>query len=220
MFHAFYSFQLPGHDLAKRFGSNSAIGAGFMYKTKSNLIIGADGAFIFSDNVKNKDQYLENIATSEGFLISGNGTFASIFLQERGFCLSARLGGIFRFLGPNPNSGLMVLMGGGMLQHKIRIEDKENNTPQVFGDYKKGYDRLSNGPSLSQFIGYVHFDNTRVINFYAGFEFIQAWTQSRRPWDFDRMQPDTQKRFDTLWGIKLGWVFPLYQRAPKEYYYY
>ncbi|MDP2424339.1 MAG: hypothetical protein U1C46_01805 [Bacteroidales bacterium] len=220
LFHAFYSFQLPGHDLTERFGSNSVIGTGFLYKTKYNLLLGVDGGLIFSENVRNKDQYLENIATSEGYLISESGTFASVFLHERGFYAGAKLGGIIPVFGPNPNSGLMILLGGGILQHKIRIEDTDNNTPQVFGDYKKGYDRLTNGPSISQFIGYIHFDNTRVINFHVGLELIQAWTRSLRPWDFDRMQPDTRKRFDTLWGIRLGWILPLYKRAPQEYYYY
>jgi hypothetical protein len=34
------------------------------------------------------------------------------------------------------------------------------------------------------------------------------------------MQPDTQKRFDTLWGIRIGWILPLYPRTPKDYYYF
>ena len=79
---------------------------------------------------------------------------------------------------------------------------------------------LSNGPSISQFIGYVHFGNNKTINFHIGAEFIQAWTKSRRPFDFDRMQADTQKRFDRLWGIRVGWMLPLYKRTAKESYFY
>jgi len=220
LFGLHYAYQIPGHDLAKRFGNNSQIGGSFLYKFKANLIAGVEGSFLFSENVKNEDQYLELIGTSDGFVISEGGTFAGVFFHQRGFNLQARFGGILPIFGPNPNSGLLVLGGAGMLQHKIRIEVEENNAPQLRGNYKKGYDRLTNGPSVSQFIGYVHFDNNRTINFQVGLEFTQAWTQSRRPFDFDRMQPDTQKRFDSLWGIRIGWILPLIKRAPRDYYYF
>jgi hypothetical protein len=34
MFYAQYAFQIPGGDLAERFGSNSNVGGGFQLKTK------------------------------------------------------------------------------------------------------------------------------------------------------------------------------------------
>lgn len=218
--HAYFAYQLPEHDLSERFGSNSMIGGGVLYKFKSNLLVGADGGFMFSENVKEKDDYLKLISTSDGYVISEGGTFAGVFFHQRGFNLGARFGGVIPVFGPNPNSGLMILGGAGFLQHKIRIEVTENNVPQLRDDYKKGYDRLTNGPSISQFIGYVHFDNNRTINFHIGLEFTQAWTKSRRPFDFDRMQPDTQKRFDSLLGIRFGWILPLIKRSPQAYYYY
>lgn len=220
LFNAYYAFQLPGHDLADRFGNNTTIGGGFLYKFKSNLLAGIEGGFLYSENIKEEDKYLQLISTSDGYVISEGGTFAGVFFHQRGFNLSARFGGIIPVVGPNPNSGLMLLGGAGFLQHKIRIEVTENNVPQLRDDYKKGYDRLTNGPSISQFIGYVHFDNNRTINFHVGLEFTQAWTKSRRPFDFDRMQPDTQKRFDSLWGIRIGWVLPMIKRSPQAYYYY
>ncbi len=219
LFSAHYAYQLPGNDLAVRFGNNSMIGGGFLYKFKSNLVLGAEGGFLFSENVKNESQYLELIGTGDGNVISQAGAFAGVFFHQRGFNLNARFGGIIPVFGPNPNSGILLMGGAGMLQHKIRIEIEDNNAPQLEGNYKKGYDRLTNGPSISQFIGYVFFHNERTINFHIGLEFTQAWTQSRRPYDFDRMQPDTQKRFDTLWGIRVGWILPLYPRTPKDYYF-
>ena len=220
IFVPYYAYQIPGHDLADRFGHNSMIGGGFHYKFKSNLIAGIEGGFMFSENVKNQDQYLKMIATADGFVISEGGTYAGVFFHQRGFNIQARFGGIIPAFGPNPNSGILLLGGAGMLQHKIRIEVEEHSAPQLRDNYRKGYDRLTNGPSTSQFIGFVHFHNSRTINFMVGLEFTQAWTQSRRPWDFDRMQADNKKRFDSLWGIRLGWVLPLYKRAPQEYYYF
>jgi len=220
LFNAHYAYQIPGHDLSQRYGNNSLLGGGFLYKLKSNFVLGAEGAFIFSENVRNQSEYLKLIATSDGNVISQAGTSTGVFFHQRGFNFSVRAGAIIPVIGPNPNSGILLMGGAGLLQHKIRIEINDNNAPQLMGDYKKGYDRLTNGPSITQFIGYVHFHNERTINFHIGLEFTQAWTQSRRPFDFDRMQPDTQKRFDTLWGIRLGWILPLYKRAPQDYYYY
>lgn len=220
LFNAFYAYQVPGKDLALRFGNNSMIGGGFLYKFNSNLVAGLEGGFIFSENIKNKDSYLSKISTSEGYVISEAGTFAEVYLHERGFNINAKLGGILPVIGPNSNSGILIMGGAGILQHKIRYEIPDNNAPQLSSEYKKGYDRLSNGPSISQFIGYVHFGNNRTINFHIGAEFIQAWTKSRRPFDFDRMQADTQKRFDLLWGIRVGWILPLYKRTAKEFYFY
>ena len=38
MFHATYSYQFPGGDMADRFGNNSSIGGGFLYKTNQNWL--------------------------------------------------------------------------------------------------------------------------------------------------------------------------------------
>ena len=47
MIYATYAYQWPGGDLAKRFRGNSSIGGGFMVKTRSNWLIGAEGNYIF-----------------------------------------------------------------------------------------------------------------------------------------------------------------------------
>lgn len=49
--------------------------------------------------------------------------------------------------------------GGGFLQHKIRIENRENVAPQILGDYAKGYDYLRNGPAGYLYVGYVFHAN-------------------------------------------------------------
>ncbi|MBA3901808.1 MAG: hypothetical protein H0X62_16670, partial [Bacteroidetes bacterium] len=119
----------------------------------------------------------------------------------------------------NPNSGFFVLGGVGFLQHKVRIENPGNASPQIFGEYKKGYDRLTNGISTSQFIGYMFLSNNRLLNFFGGVEFVQGFTQNRR-FNYDNMDYDHTQRLDLLTGIKVGWVFPLYKKVPLKYYYY
>jgi hypothetical protein len=113
-----------------------------------------------------------------------------------------------------------VTGGLGYLQHNIRIENRENTAPQLEGDYKKGYDKLTGGFTISEQIGYMHLSNKRVVNFSVCFEFIQSWTKARRNYDFTLMGKDTSKRFDTFYGMKFSWFIPLYKKAPDKYYYF
>ena len=87
-------------------------------------------------------------------------------------------GYVFPVLSPNPNSGIIVSGGIGILQHKILIDFRDAQIPQLGEEYKKGYDRLSYGLALNQFVGYVFFGNKKLINFYAGVELTQAWTKT------------------------------------------
>ena len=97
----------------------------------------------------------------------------------------------------------------GVLQHKIRIEDRTGGLPQLVGDYKKGYDRMTNGLALTEFIGYQHFSNDGRINFYVGFEFTQGFTKNRRSWDFLTQQRMDNNRLDLLNGLRIGWTLPI-----------
>ena len=215
-----YAYQVPGNDLADRFGNNSNIGGGFLIKTKKNFLFGIDFNFLFSENVKEEDSLLKEISTSQGYLIGQDGLYAEVHMWERGFNSSFKFGKIFPIFGPNPNSGLTILFGAGYLQHKIRIENRDKTAPQINGEYKKGYDRLSAGFAISEFIGYIHLGNNKLVSFFAGIEFTQAWTESLRIYDFDKRKRNESRYFDTLTGIKVGWIIPIYKRLPEKYYYY
>jgi len=219
LFFASYAYQVPGNDLAKRFGNNSNIGGGCLIKTDKNLLFGIDFNFLFSNKVNEKDSLFKHISTSDGFIIGQDGLYAEVHLWQRGFNTSFKMGKLFPVFGPNPNSGIAIILGIGYLTHKIRIENRDKTAPPINGDYKRGYDRLSAGLSTSQFIGYMHLGNNKLISFFAGFELTQAWTKSRRIYDFDKMSRNDDKYFDTLYGIKIGWIIPLYKRLPDKYYY-
>ena len=220
MFYAAYSYQFPGGDLSQRFGGNSSIGGGIMFKTKSNWLVGAEGNFLFGGTVHNSDSMLRNISTPDGYIIDANGYFADVFFYERGYSIYGKFGKLFPVFSPNPNSGITIMAGGGYLQNKIRIHNPNNTAPQVYGDYKKGYDHLNSGIAINGSIGYTFMSNNRLLNFYGGFEFIQSWTQSRREYDFELGQKETTSYSSQFYGIKLVWMIPLYKRTPKTYYLY
>jgi hypothetical protein len=220
MIYGTYAYQLPGGDLAKRFGGNSSIGGGFMVKTRSNWLFAAEGNYIFGGTVKNGDSLLKNIATPEGFVINANGYFSEIGFAETGFNVLGKFGKLFPVLSPNPNSGPLIMVGGGYLQDKIKIHDGDNTAPQLQGDYKKGYDRLNTGLVLSGTVGYLYLSDSRLINFFVGFEFMQSWTKYRRARNFDTGKQDNSSLSSQFYGVKVKWIIPLYKRKPKDYYLY
>lgn len=222
MFSASYMLQVPGADIAKRFGANSNIGGSFMIKNKKNLLLEINGNYIFGNVLKGDATHLfDSISTSNNqAIINENGEYAKIRTFERGFFIGGRVGKIFSFNKPNYNSGILLTIGGGYLQHKIRIENDGNNAPQIIGDYKLGYDKMQYGFAATEFIGYMYFSKSQMLNFYAGFEFYQAWTKSGRSWDFNLMHKDENKYFDLLHSVKVGWIMPIYRREPQKYYFY
>ncbi len=205
--------------MADRFGYSHQIGAGYMFKGSNGWSISFEANYIFRDGIKNPGSILSGITTSDGFIIDQGGVFANVMLVERGFSIWLKAGKLLPLAGPNPNSGLLLQFGGGMLQHKIRIQDPNNSAPQIKGEYKKGYDHLCNGTAISQFVGYQYLANKRNINFFAGLEFVQAYTFSRRPYYFNDMKRPDEKRIDLLSTLKLGWYIPLYKKTRQKYYY-
>lgn len=214
-----YAYQVPGGDLADRFGSNFNLGGGLDFITnESNWILGLHGQFLFGSEVKN--DVLAALRTPEGFIYGNNKSVADIQLRERGFYAGLRAGKLISLSADNPRAGLRLTLSGGLLQHKIRIqEDPVSRVPQVEGDYKKGYDRLTNGFALQQFIGYQLLGREGRINFYGGLEFTQAFTENRRAVNFDTSQAETGERLDLLFGIRVGWVLPFYFRKADEIFY-
>lgn len=214
-----YGLYLPGGDLDERFGLTSMLNGNFLFKTKKNLLWGVSGGFLFGDDIQ-EPGLMSSIKNNEGYILGLDGLYADVRTYQRGYYLNAVFGKVFSFKKPNPNSGLMILGGPGFIQHKIRIESIGNTVPALRGDYIKGYDRLTNGLAIQEFIGYVYFSNRQLINFYAGFEFIQGFTQGRRDYNFDNPANKNDKRIDLLYGFRAGWVLPLYKKKPAAYYFY
>ena len=213
-----YSLQIPSGDLANRFGFFHGIGGGFFFKGKNNLEYGGGATFLFGNQIRERT-IIDNLLTQSNTILDADGRSANLLVSMRGWQFRGNIGRVFSFNKPNPNSGILVRAGVGFMQHKIRVEDRQVNTPQLAWPYQKGYDRLTNGLMLTQFVGYQIYSNTKLLNFYAGIEFNEAFTKNRRAYNFSEKRQDTDSRFDSSIAFKFGWMIPIYKRAPKDFYF-
>lgn len=216
-FHA--SSHLPAGDIAARYGFNMGVGGSYWIKTRSNWLLGPDFTFIFGNKFK-EDSILNGLRDHSGYLITNNGEQMFPTISERGFYAGLKVGKLFPVIGPNPNSGLMITASAGLLQYKTFYRFEENSVPIMMDDYLKMLDYLTNGFAMNQFIGYLHLDSREPVNFYAGFEFHQAWTMCRRDWIYNLHGPENKLRRDFLFGIRIGWIFPVGKKATGTYTYF
>ncbi|MEZ4938939.1 MAG: hypothetical protein R2799_15225 [Crocinitomicaceae bacterium] len=213
-----YTAMFGAADYADRFGFTNAIGLSADFKTKKNFIYGVHGNFLFGNQVNETSQF-EPIVNSDGTVTNIGGATAGIALKMRGFNVNADFGYLFTFKKPNPNSGLFLKLGLGYLQHKIYIQNVEDDVPQFNGDYKKGYDRQSRGFNVTQHIGYMFINNKGIWNFHVGLYIAEGFTQNVR-YNFDIKSKNSAIQTDLLFGIKAGWIVPIYKRAAtmKKFY--
>lgn len=209
---------LPAADLAQRFGPHATAGAGYQFKTKTNWLFGVNGTFIYGNVVK--DSVFSNLRNDAGFVLGTDGFQYDPILWEEGFDFKFQAGKITDLFAINPNSGLAILGGIGFLQHNIWIYIDQSVVPQLSKEYRRGYDRLSNGLMLNQYIGYYMFSNRFFVDFRGGFEFQEAFTQNRRSFDFDTRSADDAKRFDMMITLKLSWNLTILSQPVRRFYYY
>lgn len=215
LFHVSAGTHLPGGDLAKRFGQDASIGGGLELITGNNFLLGAEGHFLFGQKVK--EDPLTIIRTPEGDIIGTDQFIASVFLRERGFYVGGMIGKLFP--AGKKRSGLRITAGAGMLRHKIRLQDDSQSVNAISGDYAKGYDRLTGGLALNQFIGWQHLAANRRANWFIGLEFSQGFTKSLRDWDFSEMRKLEGSRTDLRFGIRAAWTLPFYVGNAEKIYY-
>ncbi len=217
IFNVSYAIQLPGGDLKNRFGMNNNLGFSGGIKLVSNWTFDIEGAFLFSQNVKDTS-IIDHLQNSQGWIINQQGDENRILIYERGQTFTFKIGKIINVLGPNPNSGIIFKIGIGMIRHKIRIENENNLIPQLSQDHLPYYDRLTLGLVINEFIGYQHMSNNRLTNFIIGFDLKQGFTKGMRDYQIDIMGPMLDNRIDLLNGIRIGWIIPVFRQAPKEFY--
>lgn len=203
-----YGIHLPGGDLNDRFGTSFSAGASFELLTKNNWLLGVQGGLHFGNKVD--ENVLAGLTGADGLIFSDDIFPAEVQLRQRGLAFNAEFGRIFRS-NERSRSGIRATLGLGFFQHKIRIQDDPFGfVSSLSGDYKKGYDRLTNGFASTQFIGYQYLSKNRRINLMIGMEFTQAWTKNQRSFNFDQRSAESDTRLDLLTGWRIGWTLPLY----------
>lgn len=213
-----YGPQSPAGDLGDRFGNGFGIEMALDYTGKeSPWIFGLMGQYSFGSEVF--EDVIAGLRTQEGFIIGNQRDPADIQLRMRAFFAGARVSRIIP-LGDNPRAGIRVSVGGGWMEHRIRIQNDVSQTVnQLTGDYRKGYDRLTGGPAAYQFIGYQQLSENGRINFYVGGEIFEGFTTGKRDFDFATGTTLDESRLDILAGLRVGLILPLYQGEGKEIYY-
>ncbi len=207
-------------DLADRYGFMNHVGLIAGYKTKKNYVFGLESCFHFGNDIRLTGLF-DHLVDSYGTITDVNGDVAVVVVFPRGFNANLLAGKIFPIFGSNKNSGLFLHGGVGYQLHYMKIETNDQVVPQIELGYKKGYDRLTTGINLHQFIGYNFMSGNGSYHFYAGFYAQEGFTKNRRTIFFD--QPDvpvsTELRFDVQMGLKVGWVIPVYKRQPNDFYF-
>ena len=207
---------MPSGDLAKRFSENMNVGGGFEYMSlPKGWIINTQFQYLFGQKVK--EDVLASMRTLEGAILGDIGTYASVFLRERGIYMGLQGGKLLPFFdNGNRVGGLRLTIGVGFLQHKIRIQDNNGSAPQLSEPYTSGYDRLTNGWALNQFVGYQLVSRDKKLNFFIGVDCTEGFTRNRRGFNYDTRQFDKEKRLDILYGVRVGWSTVLFSNSKSD----
>lgn len=210
-----YGFDIPGGDLAENFGLNLEVGTKFSYMLKNNNIhFGLKASYIFGDTVK--QDVLANLRDENGFIIGVNGTYAQVKLRQRAYEVGAFISKIFPVSKKNLRSGIRIDLGLNYLRHWIRLQDDYNTIAQFDEPYNEGYDRLTSGFAINEFIGYHYMSKNRKLNFYGGFDLVQGFTTGKREYDYATQSTWTDQRMELLYGIKVGLILPIFMEARPE----
>jgi len=214
-----YSYQIPLGEIAETFTNNSSIGINLITKKENNFFYGLKANYIFGGDIKDTTIF-DNINTENGFVIDGNGTYANIILLQEGFSSNIYIGYAIHFNESNP-SGVYFSAGLGFLQHRIRIDTKNQYIPQLNSNYKRGYDQLTNGINSNFVIDYVYFKKNKRLKMYTGLDYSLAFTKNRRTYNLSNMsQTDNKLRLDQLFGIHLGIIIPINRKNEEEFHYF
>jgi len=212
-----YSVYASAGDFNNRYGGSSAISLDLQNKTQRNWTFGLRFGYHFGKEI-NETTLLSNLSNTNGTVTDQDGYPAEMQFFMRGISILGTFGGIINFRSSSPHSGIWISGGAGFLQHKIKIEDLNGKTTQVGDRYIAGYDRLTNGMALQQYLGYLYMDKNKLVNFHIGLDIIEGFTKNRRIFQYDIMEAETHSRIDILWGLRLGWILPFYRLNKDEYF--
>lgn len=206
-------------DLGDRFGGGWSIDGGLSWLPKnSNLEFGFRVQYGFGSEVK--EDVLAGLRTREGLVIGTQRSPADVQLRQRQLFIGPSAGYTLA-LGENKRAGIHLKTSLGYFFHRIRLqEDVVQVVPQLRENLRPGYDRLTGGFAVHQFVGYQQLALDRRLNFYLGAEIMAGFTKALRNYDIPTGAPPSQDgRTDIILGAKAGIVIPLYFGEGREIFY-
>ena len=208
----------PQGDWAQRFSRFGEMGLAAGLKTEGNgyLYVKASS---WSGAQVNEPGLLADLTGPNGQIIDNEGDVALITVTGRGAQFGLGVGKIFPTASSNLNSGWMVKLGAGSLHHNIHFDYTENRIGPLEDDRVKGYDRMRWGAYGELFAGYWLMSSNQRINAFAGLLGGVAQTHALRTVNFDTLEPNEPSVWEGWIGLEAGWIFHLYKRASKEYWY-
>ena len=221
-----FTYNIVLADLKKSYGNNMSIGTDLGFKLKSNWSLDFGFKFYFGGGIDTQmfNQTFQHLMTETGYFITKKGTATSAIydgVEFRGLSFHLQAGKIIPVSQKHRNSGIWLKAGLGVTQHYMYIKNiDDDEVYSLKGDYKKGYDKLTLGFSLFQFVGYAHMSRKNLFCMYGGVEFMESFSKRQRDFDFSLMRKDDAKLFEVMIGIKVGWIIPLYRHDPNKVFYY
>lgn len=216
-----FSYNITAADLRKEFANNLSIGTDICLKTKSNWSIDLGFKYYFNGRVDTTliDNTFKHITVklsdgSSTFIENSGKASGEIAVDFRAISFHLQGGKVIPVSQKYRNSGIWLKMGIGVMQHYLYIKNPENKVPAITPEYRKGYDRLTLGFSLNQFVGYMHLTKKNLFCLYGGVEFYEVFAHRQREYDFNLMRKDDAKLFESMIGLKIGWIIPLYKHNP------
>ena len=203
---------------SERYGFFGQIGLTAGLKTENNGYVYVKGTSWSGADVKELG-LLSDLMTPQGQIIDNEGDIAQITVTGRGGQYGAGVGKIFPAPWANPNSGWMVKLGAGSLHHHVHFLYTENRISPLEGERLKGYDRMRWGAYGELWAGFWLMSSNQRINAFAGFSLGAAQTFALRSQNFDTLEMNDPEAWDGWMGLEAGWVFHIYKRAAKEYWY-
>ncbi len=205
-----YNAQTPSGDWEKLYGLSHALGFGVNYKSQTNWLFSTEANYMLSEELKNEINlyYLTN--SNRYTFNTNNGTPATVGITMRGFSTFGKVGKIFPVSKYNKNHGFLLQLGGGYLIHYTNYNIPQSTVVQLSNEYQRGYDRMHGGFALNQFVGYHFQSESRLVNFFVGLDFTQAFTKNFREFNYDTQQFDLASKQDNIVALRFGWMIPIY----------
>ncbi|MCC7297906.1 MAG: hypothetical protein IT244_06185 [Bacteroidia bacterium] len=204
-------------DLGKRFDRFASTPINFYYKAPK-YSFGLSWSPFLGNRVRIDSLYGGILGESQ-IIYDKSGNPGLIRYYMRGFTVQGKISKFIPVKKSWKYSQFEIGFGTGFMQHRIKAKFDVGSIPQLEGEYKPGYDRLTNGIMFSQCFNF-HYLNTETVSFYAGIELGQGFTKNQRKWDYGTIKSNQALRTDLYTGISAGIIIPLRIKSPESTDYY